>query len=419
MNSVAYVTTTFPTLAAFIESEVHRLRARGVQVRVFTLGPVGRECQPEHLSLVPLTESVGSPWRLDGWLALLGWLVRRPHVLVPETVRMLWASRASAYALAGHLGYLPAAARVANRIDRESIERVHGAWAHFPASVAYLAARLCGVPFSMAAHAGADLYRTRAFLREKSRAATFVVGCVRGNVEMLRALAGEEARIEWLYHGVDLSRFDGQGRVRAPEPRLLAVGRLAPTKGFDDAVRTLAALVHRGVDARLTLVGDGPERENLRQLANSLDVSDRLELPGALTHEALLPLYRRAWMLLAPCKVIGDRRDGIPNVVVEAMAMGVPCAGTQAAGLEEIIAAGETGTLTAPGDPEAMAEALAPLLREPAKIDAMGRHARARVVRDFDAAANFERLAALFDDRITAAAPLSAETAATARSAAS
>jgi hypothetical protein len=103
-------------------------------------------------------------------------------------------------------------------------------------------------------------------------------------------------------------------------------------------------------------------------------------------------------MLLAPCKVIGDRRDGIPNVVVEAMAMGVPCAGTQAAGLEEIIAAGETGTLTAPGDPDAMVEALVPRCANQRRSTRWGL-ARARVVRDFDAAANFERLAALFDDR--------------------
>jgi glycosyltransferase involved in cell wall biosynthesis len=222
---------------------------------------------------------------------------------------------------------------------------------------------------------------------------------------MLRALAGDEARIEWLYHGVDLARFDGAGRERAAEPRLLAVGRLAPTKGFDDAVRTLAGLRRRGIDARLTLVGDGPERLALEALARELGVAEQVEFAGALTHEALLPLYRRAWALLAPCKVLGGRRDGIPNVVVEAMAMGVPCAGTQAAGLEEIIAPGETGTLTAPGDGEAMAEALAPLLREPVRLDAMGRNARARVVRDFDAAVNFERLAALFAGTSRAVAP--------------
>jgi glycosyltransferase involved in cell wall biosynthesis len=237
MNSVAYVTTTFPTLAAFIESEVHRLRARGVQVRVFTLGPVGRECQPEHRSLVPLTESVGSPWRLDGWLALLGWLVRRPHVLVPRPCACC-GLRARARTRSRAISPIcrrPRASRIASIENRSSASTRVGA---LPGERRVLAARLCGVPFSMAAHAGADLYRTRAFLRE-SRARRFVVGCVRGNVEMLRALAGEEARIEWLYHGVDLSRFDGQGRSR-PEPRLLAVGRLAPTKGLDDAVRTLA-----------------------------------------------------------------------------------------------------------------------------------------------------------------------------------
>src|SRR5262245_40567589 len=103
MRSVAYVTTTFPTLAAFIESEVRRLAARGVRVRVFTLRGVGREFQPEHAALVPLTRAVGSPWSPAGWGALLGWLVRRPHVLIPEAARILWASRGSLYALAGHV----------------------------------------------------------------------------------------------------------------------------------------------------------------------------------------------------------------------------------------------------------------------------------------------------------------------------
>ncbi|HYM80224.1 MAG TPA: glycosyltransferase [Candidatus Limnocylindria bacterium] len=396
MTSVAYVTTTFPTLASFIESEVRRLHARGVRVRVFTLRPLGRDYQPEHAALVSLTRPIGSPFHPAGWLALLGWLVRRPHVLVPEVLRMLWASRASLYALAGHAGYLPAAARVASALERESLDRVHGAWAHFPASVAYLAARLTGRRFSMAAHAGADLYRTRAFLAEKVRAAEFVVGCVRGNVEMLRALGGPASRVEWLYHGVDLERFDAAGRERSPAPELLCVGRLSPAKGFDDAVRAFAELGRRGIVARLTVVGDGPERPALERLAHELGVAERVEFVGALTHQALLPLYRRAWLLLAPCRVLPNgRRDGIPNVVVEAMAMAVPCAGTRAAGLEEVIVPGETGTLVPPDDPGALAAALEPLLRDPSALDAMGRRARARVLRDFDAARNFERLAAL------------------------
>lgn len=405
MTSVAYVTTTFPTLAAFVESEVARLHARGVRVRVFTLREVGSEFQPAHAHLVPLTRAVGSPFDPASWISLLGWLVRRPHVFFGETVRMLWASRGSPYALIGHLGYLPAAARVASLVERENLERVHGAWAHFPASVAYLASRLTGRRFSMAAHAGADLYRTRAFLAHKARAADFTAACVRGNAEMLRELAGPGARVEWIYHGVDRTRFDGAGRVRAAEPLLLAVGRLSLPKGFDDALRALGILKGRGLAPRFTVVGDGPERASLEALARDLGIERQVEFLGSLNHDALVPLYRRAWMLLAPCHVLANgRRDGIPNVVVEAMAMGVPCVGTRAAGLEEVIVNGVNGALCAPRDPAGLADAIEPLLREPSRLDVLGSRARADVREGFDAERNFERLLALFEGGAAAGA---------------
>jgi glycosyltransferase involved in cell wall biosynthesis len=396
VKSVLYVTTTFPTLAAFIENEVKRLHARGVRVRVLTLRAVGAEYQPEHAPLVALTTAVGSPLDAGAWFALLRWLVRRPHVLVPAVLRMLWASRRSPYALAGHLAYLPAAARVADLAARGDFERVHGAWAHFPASVAWLAARLAGKRFSMAAHAGADLYRTQAFLADKARAADFTTACVRGNAEMLRRLA-PGARVEWLYHGTDLARFGAIARARAAEPLLLVVGRLAPGKGFDDAVAALGELARRGVRPRLVVVGDGPERERLADLARAQDVAAQVEFRGALTHDALAPLYAAAWLLLAPSKVLANgRRDGIPNVVIEAMAAGVPVVGTRAAGLEEAIVPARTGALADPADPRSLADAIEPLLRDPAEIERLGAIARASVRETFDADANFERLWALF-----------------------
>ena len=397
MRSVLYVTTTFPTLAAFVENEVKRLHARGARVGVVTLRGVGRQYQPEHAPLVALTRPLGTPLAWQGWWALLVWLARRPHVLVPEVARVLWASRRSAYALAGHLAYLPAAARVAELAEREDFERIHGAWAHFPASVAYLAARLTGRRFSMAAHAGADLYRTRAFLAEKVRAADFVTACVRGNAEMLRRLV-PGSRVEWLYHGTDLARFGAIERARSAAPSLLVVGRLAPAKGFDDAIAALGELRRRGMTPRLVVVGDGPERERLAALAREQGVESQVEFRGALTHDAIAPLYASAWLLLAPSKVLANgRRDGIPNVVIEAMAAGVPVAGTRAAGLEEAIVPGRTGALCDPGDPRGLADAIEPLLRDPAELDRLGALAHASVRATFDAEVNFERLWALFN----------------------
>lgn len=396
MKSVVYVTTAFPTQTFFLENEVHRLLARGVRVRVYRLRGPGENVQPEHRVLEAITTSVGSPFAWRSWLALLGWLVRRPHVLVPVVVRMVWASRASLYALAGHVGYLPAAARVASLVEAEGIERIHGGWAHFPGSVGYLASRLTGRPFSMAAHAGSDLYRTQAFLAEKVRAADFVAACVRGNADMLRELAGPGARVEWIYHGVDRARFDGAGRLRASEPLFVTVGRLHEGKGFDLAIRVVAALRGQGFPARLVLVGDGPERARLESLAASLGLGAAAEFRGALPQREILPLYRNAWMLLAPSRVLANgRRDGIPNVIVEAMAMGVPVAGTLAAGLEEAVQHGVTGTLTPPEDSEAMVAAIGPLLQDPARLDRLGEAARARVGERFDVERNFERMYAL------------------------
>ena len=397
MKPIVYVTTTFPTFAAFLENEVSRLKARGADVRVLTLRPVHPHYQPEHAPLLGITRWVGRPYDPASLLALAAWTLRRPHVLIPEVLRMLWASRRSPYAIAGHLGYLPAAARVAAIVEREGIARVHGAWAHFPASVAYLAARLTGARFSMAGHAGSDLYRTQAFLAHKTRAADFVTTCVRGNGDMLRRLA-PGARVEWIYHGVDRRRFDGSGRVRDPEPLLVCVGRLAPTKGFDLAVRALGELRRRGLTPRLMFVGDGPERERLDALAKEGAVTGQIEYRGWLAQTELLPLYRRAWLLVAPSRVLANgHRDGIPNVIVEALAMGLPCVGTRAAGLEEAVTPGVTGELVTPENPVALADALERLIRDPAAIDRMSASALGRVEGTFDAERNFERLWTLFE----------------------
>jgi glycosyltransferase involved in cell wall biosynthesis len=405
MKSLAVVTTAFPTEASFVEADVRRLHERGVRVRVFALrSPRGRRWQPDHDALLPLTRWVGSPFHPAAWLALLGWLVRKPHVLLPEWARMVWASRRSRYALIGHLAYLPAAARIARLVEQEGFDAVHAAWAHFPGSVAYLVARLTGRPFSMSAHAGSDLYRTQAFLAEKARRARFTAACVARNAVMLRALAGPAARVECVYHGVDLGRFDGAGRARDPEPLLIAVGRLSRAKGFDLAVEALGVLARQGLAPRLVLVGDGPERPRLEALARSLGVEGQVAFTGALPQREVVGLYRRAWLLLAPSRVLASgRRDGIPNVTVEAMAMGVPVLGTAAGGLDEAVTPGENGALVGEDDPEALAGAIATLLADPAALDRLGERARARVRRDFDAERNFERLFALLGGESRAA----------------
>jgi glycosyltransferase involved in cell wall biosynthesis len=215
---------------------------------------------------------------------------------------------------------------------------------------------------------------------------------------MLRRIAGEDARVACVYHGVDLTRFDGRGRARAAGPHLLAVGRLHAAKGFDLAIEALARLATRGIGARLTLVGDGPERERLEAQARERGVADRVRFLEGMPQSGLLDLYREAWMLLMPSRVLANgRRDGIPNVVVEAMAMGLPVVGTRAAGLAEAISDGVDGALVPPDDAEALAAEVGRLVASPAEVDRLGAAARARIAERFDAERNFERLFALMN----------------------
>ena len=130
------------------------------------------------------------------------------------------------------------------------------------------------------------------------------------------------------------------------------------------------------------------------------EIESQRSLLHPLHHGDLLPLYRRAWLLLAPSRVLPNgRRDGIPNVIVEAMAMGLPCVGTRAGGIEEAIVPGETGALAEPGDPASLAAAVESVLAAPEALARLGRAARQRALERFDAARGFVRFFALFEGR--------------------
>ena len=176
---------------------------------------------------------MGSPFGRAAGSRCSRWLVRRPHVLVPEVLRILWASRGSAYALAGHVGYLPAAARVAALAEREGFERIHGAWAHFPASVAYLAARLVGpaIQHGRRTRAPTCTARRPSCAKRCATRTSSPRACAATPSHAARARAAVAA-CEWLYHGTDLARFGAIERARAESPTLLVVGRLAPREGI-------------------------------------------------------------------------------------------------------------------------------------------------------------------------------------------
>jgi glycosyltransferase involved in cell wall biosynthesis len=275
---------------------------------------------------------------------------------------------------------------------------VHAHFAHDPALVALLARRLTGSTFSFTAHAR-DLYQIPvAALRGRLREASAVVTCCRANLEHIVGVAGGIGPpVELIYHGVDLERFRPAGvRPERPVPLVVSVGRLVEKKGFDDLLRALALLVERGVEFGCEIYGDGPCRDRLEALRDTLGLGEVVRFLGQRTQVELLRVYREADVFaLTPRLTEDGDRDGVPNVLVEAMACGIPVVSTAVGGVAELVDHGHDGLLATAGDSAAIAAHLTTLLGDTRLRRRLG-DAAAASARRFDRASAATRLAALF-----------------------
>lgn len=272
-----------------------------------------------------------------------------------------------------------AQAAVAARIARDAgATALHGYFAHRPAEVAWRASRKLGLPFGMSAHAHDLRKADPVTLPACVAAARIVVAC---NRDAAGSLAAGGARCTLLPHGVDLLRFARQPGRLGSSLELLAVGRLVPKKGFDIVLEALTKLAQ---PCRLTIVGEGSERQRLAARIDALGLAGRVTLRGALSHADLPAAYAAADVVVVPSVVdpSGDR-DGLPNVLLEAMASARAIVASQVGSIGDAIDDGVTGLLVPAGDPAALSAALGRLAGDPGLRAALGARARARVERDF------------------------------------
>jgi colanic acid/amylovoran biosynthesis glycosyltransferase len=289
---------------------------------------------------------------------------------------------------------------IAPLLPRLGITHVHAHFASAPAAVALHLHRLTGISYSVTAHAK-DIYTDdvdQAALAAKLRAARFAVTVSDYNRRHLAPLV-EPQRLVRIYNGVDLERFSPNGASSAEPPLVLGVGRLIEKKGFDDLIRACALVARRGLRFRCTIVGKGPLEARLRALVDELGVGDVVDLAGPLPRERLLTLYRHASVVVAPCVVGADgNRDGLPTVLIEAMALGVPVVATDVTGIPELVQDDRTGLLVPQRDPDAIARAIERLLDDRAEAAALAHAARATVEAEFDLRRNVGRLRSLLEE---------------------
>jgi glycosyltransferase involved in cell wall biosynthesis len=280
---------------------------------------------------------------------------------------------------------------------------VHAHFAHSCATVGWLVAQLLELPFSFTGHAK-DIYREHlnpaGLLARKMRAAQFVVTCTAANVEHLRRIA-PDADVHLAYHGLNADFAEllpsAPPRVEPTRLRVVSVGRLVPKKGMDVLVEATALLCGLGVDLDVVVAGeDGPERDRISRLVQERGLEDTVQLCGQWSQAELLAQYRRSTIFVLACRIDTDGdRDGIPNVLVEAMAAGLPVVSTRVSGIPELVQDGANGILVPPEDPCALAEAMLRLAKDPALRERLAAAGAATVATRFDGDVLAARMAGL------------------------
>jgi glycosyltransferase involved in cell wall biosynthesis len=407
---VGYVLKRFPRLSeTFILNEILELERQGVEVSVFSL--LRPPAEARHKLLDKLRANVTY---LPGRKALKGWEFYQAFADKPdeasaplvclESMGLPGAPLFPGKAPKDIWRLLFQASVLQYHVEALGLQHLHAHFGSDATTVALLAGQLAATPFSYTAHAR-DIYHTyvdllsdNAMRRLKMEQAAFVATVSDYNKCYLDRLVlpAVRPRIHRLYNGIDLSLFRPREEERE-EALFVGVGRLVEKKGFSGLVEACRRLKAEGRSFRCVIVGEGPERESLEAAIEAAHLGDSLELAGAKPQEDLLGIIARATAVVLPCVVTpsGDR-DGLPTVLLEALALGIPCVTTRVSGNPEIVDEGETGFIVDPGEAPELAAAMARFLDDPDLSRSMAGACRRKAERDFDLKANVAKLKTLF-----------------------
>lgn len=282
------------------------------------------------------------------------------------------------------------------------IDHLHAHFAHDPALIAYLVHLMTGIPFSFTAHAR-DLYQVpEQVLTDRIRRAKAVVTCCRANLDYLNQIVpSQQSKFSLVYHGVNLKDFQPHSSAEtgsaSKSPLILSVGRLVEKKGFQDLLQALLIVKEKGEDFQCAIYGDGPLCNELRDWIAEHNMAGEVLLMGDRTQQELISVYQNAtFFILTPVQTEDGDRDGIPNVIVEAMVMGLPVITTAVSGIPELVENNRNGLLYQPHDVEGISSGIIELLHDTQKRRQLGSAGSKKVMEQFDITQAAQRLKTLF-----------------------
>jgi glycosyltransferase involved in cell wall biosynthesis len=406
---VLYVISRYTYRTTFIVREIEELTERGWRITVVSLRrPVfapGRTAA--HLPYPVVHHGFFAVRVLIATIAALA-TGRRGIV---EYVRLVAAAFGrEPRLLARNLSVIPQACFYASMVRRLGCRHIHAHWATVATSGAMLISRLSGVPFSFTGHAW-DIFCDTRLLAEKGHAARFVLTCTAFNRQHLTAAGGvSPEKVHVVYHGLHIPAPPEDRTERAQGPlELLTVGRWSEKKGFLDLIEAMALVRDARVPLRLRIIaGDGsPAYERrVREAIGSRNLWDRVRISAWLPADRIEAAMRASDLFVLPCvQPANGAMDGIPNVLIEALSVGLPVVATRLSGIPELVRHGETGLLVSERNPRELAKTLTWCATHMAGMRKLAAEGRRLVERTFDISRTISTLEELFEAAIANRSP--------------
>lgn len=388
---IAYLFTTFPVPSeTFLQRELRLMARQGVEIEIHSLWKGSKEWEGNKVHHFRHRYLLRLLWTLPYWA------LRRPMVLRATLQRIYQQDIVCLQNLGELLMGLGFALVMARHFSKQRPDLLHGVWATMPATAAWLLHKLTGIPFSMGAHAyDVFLHGGDCLLPAKVTSARLIHTTTQATQRRLLALGADPQRTILIRRGLDSFPPCKPLRATMRPIHLLSVGRMVPKKGFEDQLYLYQALKEAGIPFRARIIGDGKLRNKLLALRDKLGLRQQLTFVGWLGFEAVLEEYAWADAMVFTGKVAADGdRDGLPNVIPEAMACGLLVLTTPVSGTIEAIQHGKTGWVLSGSRPEDWVRAIDTLQTKPQDAEPVRLAAREWVETHFDSHKNAQLLAA-------------------------
>jgi glycosyltransferase involved in cell wall biosynthesis len=361
--TIAYIVGEFPSYSEyFILNEIKELQKKGFKIVILAIkkgSGVGSDALGAGDDVIYDTRFFSRA----KWVA---------HVYAYRTIKKRYVQLLTGALQSARTGkHFSTAVYFFYRLKDTPVDQIHAHFLSLPAAIASLLSKLLNITFSGSAHAN-DIFTTpKADLISRIGQATFIVTCTQFNAAYLKKIAGEKkgARIYQIYHGIDLLHWpkrktaikEGGGSAI----HLLTIARLVEKKGIIYLLAAVDLLTKQGYTITCTIIGDGPLLPYYKKYIHDHRLNKIVHLLGALPQEAVQPFYNKADLFVLPCiQAKNGDRDGLPNVLVEALAVGVPVITTRLSAIPELIEHEMTGLLVREKDAQGIAAAIVRLKKD-------------------------------------------------------